>query len=357
MKRTLSLLLSAALSLSLLSGCGLFGSGSGSGSASQPDGSGSGSSSSSQGEVQQPATEINFMVLNGPTGVGAAWLMDNYGADSAPEDALFTLNTTVTADNSDVTANLINRSADIAALSTNVAANLFAKSDGSIQVLAVNTLGVLYILEKGDTVQSMADLAGKTLLAPSTGKGANPEYILNYLLEQNGVDPSQVDIQWMTPQEITAQMTSSEAGICMLPVPAATALLIQDSGVREALSLSDVWDELEQGSLPMGCIVARTEFVEENPDVVEDFLTRYADSITYMTDPENLEAAAELVAKYQITANAAVAQTAIPQCNLTCVTGEEMKNMLEQYYQVLFQADPDSIGGSLPYDSFYYGVA
>ncbi len=353
MKRTLSLLLSAALSLSLLSGCGLFG---GSGSGSQSGSSGSGSTSSSQGEVQQPATEINFMVLNGPTGVGAAWLIEHYGQDSAAEDALFTLNTTVTADNSDVTANLVNRSADIAALSTNVAANLSAKSDGAIQVLAVNTLGVLYILEKGDTVQSMADLAGKTLLAPSTGKGANPEYILNYLLEQNGVAPSQVDIQWMTPQEITAQMTSSEAGICMLPVPAATALLIQDSGVREALSLSQVWDELDQGSLPMGCIVARTEFIEENPQVVEDFLAKYAESIAYMTDPENLEAAAQLVAEQEITANAAVAQAAIPQCNLTCVTGEEMKNMLERYYQVLFQADPDSIGGSLPYDSFYYGV-
>ena len=353
MKRTLSLLLSAALSLSLLSGCGLFG---GSGSGSQSGSSGSGSTSSSQGEVQQPATEINFMVLNGPTGVGAAWLIEHYGQDSAAEDALFTLNTTVTADNSDVTANLVNRSADIAALSTNVAANLSAKSDGAIQVLAVNTLGVLYILEKGDTVQSMADLAGKTLLAPSTGKGANPEYILNYLLEQNDVDPAQVDIQWMTPQEITAQMTSSEAGICMLPVPAATALLIQDSGVREALSLSQVWDELDQGSLPMGCIVARTEFIEENPQVVEDFLAKYAESIAYMTDPENLEAAAQLVAEQEITANAAVAQAAIPQCNLTCVTGEEMKNMLERYYQVLFQADPDSIGGSLPYDSFYYGV-
>ena len=168
--------------------------------------------------------------------------------------------------------------------------------------------------------------------------------------------PSQVDIQWMTPQEITAQMTSSEAGICMLPVPAATALLIQDSGVREALSLSQVWDELDQGSLPMGCIVARTEFIEENPQVVEDFLAKYAESIAYMTDPENLEAAAQLVAEQEITANAAVAQAAIPQCNLTCVTGEEMKNMLERYYQVLFQADPDSIGGSLPYDSFYYGV-
>ena len=353
MKRTLSLLLAAALSLGLLAGCGR--SGSSSSGSSQPEGSG-GSSSSGSSQERQPAEEIDFMVLNGPTGVGASWLLDNYSLENAPEDAPFALNATVVADNSEVTAALINCSADIAALSTNVAANLSAKSDGAIQVLAVNTLGVLYILEKGDSVQSMADLAGKTLLAPSTGKGANPEYILNYLLEQNGVDPSQVDIQWMTPQEITARMASSEAGICMLPVPAATALLIQDSGVREALSLSDVWDELDQGSLPMGCIVARTEFVEENPDVVEDFLAKYADSITYMTDPENLEAAAELVAKFQITANAAVAQAAIPQCNLTCVTGEEMKNMLEQYYQVLFQADPDSIGGSLPYDSFYYGV-
>ena len=355
MKRTLSLLLAAALSLSLLSGCGLFGSGSGSGSGSQPGGSGAGSSA----DVSQPGTpapEIDFMVLNGPTGVGAAWLMANYETGGAPEDAPFTLNHVVTADNSEVTNTLIKGDADIAALSTNVAANLAAKSDGAIQVLAVNTLGVLYILEKGESVSSMAELRGKTLLAPSTGKGANPEYILNYLLEQNDVDPAQVDIQWMTPQEITAQMTSSEAGICMLPVPAATALLIQDSGVRQALSLSDEWDKLEQGSLPMGCIVGRTAFIEENPELVDAFLALYGQSIEYMADPANLEEAAGLVAQFEITANAAVAKTAIPQCNLTCVTGEERKLMLEQYYQVLFQANPDSIGGTLPYDSFYYGA-
>ena len=179
---------------------------------------------------------------------------------------------------------------------------------------------------------------------------------LNYLLEQSGVDPAQVDIQWMTPQEITAQMTTSEAGICMLPVPAATALLLQDSGVRQALSLSEEWDKLERGSLPMGCIVARTEFVEEKPELVESFLDLYEDSISFMSDPNNLEEAAALAARQQITASEAVAQAAIPQCNLTFVTGEEMKNLLEQYYSVLFQANPDSIGGSLPYDSFYYGV-
>ena len=354
MKRTLSLLLAAALSLGLLAGCGR--SGSSSSGSSQPEGSG-GSSSSGSSQERQPAEEIDFMVLNGPTGVGASWLLDNYSLENAPEDAPFALNATVVADNSEVTAALINRSADIAALSTNVAANLSAKSDGAIQVLAVNTLGVLYILEKGDSVQSMADLAGKTLLAPSTGKGANPEYILNYLLEQSGVDPTQVDIQWMTPQEITAQMTTSEAGICMLPVPAATALLLQDSGVRQALSLSEEWDSLGAGPLPMGCLVVRTAYLEEHPQEVERFLTAYGQSIQFMSDPDNLDQAAQLVAQFQITPSEQVAAAAIPQCNLTFLTGQEMRDVLESYYAVLFQAAPDSIGGGLPYDAFYYGLS
>ena len=158
------------------------------------------------------------MVLSGPTGVGAAYLVDSYAAGSAPTDAPFTLNTTVVADNNQVTDALVNGSADVAAIATNVAANLYTKSDGAIQVLAVNTLGVLYILEKGDSVHSMADLRGKTIYA--TGQGANPEYVLDHLLTANGVDPSTLDIQWMTAQEVSAKMVSSEQAICMLPVPA-----------------------------------------------------------------------------------------------------------------------------------------
>ena len=294
------------------------------------------------------------MVLSGPTGVGAAYLMDNYSVENPPEDAPFLLSTTVEADNQVVSASLINGDADIAALATNVAASLVNQSDGAIQVLAVNTLGVLYILEKGDTVQSMADLAGKTVYA--TGEGANPEYVLNYLLTENGVDPAGVDIQWMTAQEVTAQMVSSEDGICMLPVPAATALMIQDSGVRQALSLTDEWSNVSDGELAMGCIVARTDYINENPQGVENFLSAYADSIAYMSDPDNLDEAAELVAQYGITANANIAKAAIPQCNLVYLTGDEMKSVLEAYYRVLFDADPSSIGGSLPYNSFYYGA-
>lgn len=352
LKKQLSLLLCGALMVSALAGCGNGGSSS---SASGSDStSGSQSASTSAGDTSQSEAYVlpDFMVLSGPTGVGAAKLMaDNEAAESYDKVAA---SSTVEADNQAVSSALINGDADIAAVATNVAATLVNKNPESIQVLAVNTLGVLYILEKGDTVTSMADLAGKTVYA--TGEGANPEYVLNYLLTENGVDPAGVDIQWMTAQEVTAQMVSSEDGICMLPVPAATALMIQDSGVREALSLSEEWSTVSDGELAMGCIVARTDYIEENPLGVENFLRAYEESIEYMSNPDNLEEAAELVAQYNITANANIAKAAIPQCNLVCLTGDEMKSVLEAYYQVLFDADPTSIGGALPDASFYYGA-
>jgi len=358
MKRTLSLLLTAALAFSLLAGCGPknppAGTSSSAPGSSQP-GSASSGQDSSQSAPQVDAPVIKFMALSGPTGVGASWLMEYYSAENAYPDMPFILDSTIVTDNKEVTDALVNKDVDIAAVATNVAANLYAKSDGAIQVLAVNTLGVLYILEKGDTVHNMADLAGKTLYAPSNTKGANPEHILNHLLEGNGVDPSDVNIEWLTPQEITAKITSSDAGICMLPVPAATALMVQDSAVREAISLSDAWKDLEGSELPMGCLVARTEFIEKSdPALIEAFIDLYGDSISFMEG--NLPDAAALVAKLGILPNEKVAEKAIPQCSLTFVTGQEMRTMLEDYYEILFQMEPKSIGGGLPYDSFYYGV-
>lgn len=293
------------------------------------------------------------MVLSGPTGAGAAKLLSDFDADAAASSIA---GYAVAAQNEEVTAALVSGDADIAAIATNVAASLYAKTDGAVEVLAVNTLGVLYILEKGNTVNAMSDLAGKTLLAPSTARGANPEYILSYLLQQNGVDPSEVDIQWMTPQEITAQMTSSESGICMLPVPAATALMVQDSGVREAVSLSLAWEDLNAGVLPMGCVAVRREYLEANPEAVETFLAEYEASINWVNDEANREEASEMVAELGIAPSAQVAAAAIPQCSLTFMKGAEMKNALESYYQVMFQADPASIGGAMPDDAFYYGV-
>lgn len=292
----------------------------------------------------------NLMVMSGPTGVGAAKLL----SDHAAGDVQVLASGTVVADNEAVTSALINGEADIAAIATNMASTLYNKMGGDLQVLAINTMGVLYIMEKGATLEKIEDLRGKTLYA--TGKGANPEYIINYLLTSNGVDPSEVNIQWMTAQEVTAAMVTSEDGICMLPVPAATALMIKDSDVREAISLSEEWDALGNGALAQGCIVARKSYVEANPQAVAEFLKAYEDSITYMKAAENRADAAALVAEHGITANAAIAAKAIDQCNLTYVVGQEMKDMLVSFLGVMYAANPASIGGKMPGDDFYYGV-
>jgi len=365
MKKKFALLLAAAMTLSALAGCGPKPGTSSSAPSSGSDTSAPGSSSvsstpagssseDSSADTSVPAVDaVEVMVLSGPTGVGAAQLITTHALNSNPHVAY---NFTVATENPEVVNALINGDADIAAVATNVASNLVNKTDGGVQVLAINTLGVLYILEKGDTVHTMSDLRGKTLYAPSTAKGSNPEFILNYLLEENDVDPDQVNIEWLTPQEITAKMASSDSGVCMLPVPAATALLLKDSGVREAISLSAEWDKLENGALAQGCIVARTDFIENNPDVIASFLADYEASVSYMNDEANRQQAADMVATLGITANAAIAAKAIPQCNLTYIAGGEMKDILESFCQIMYQADPASIGGAMPYDSFYYGA-
>lgn len=305
-------------------------------------------SNSDPDPIPVPTVDVHTMVISGPTGVGAAKMM----ADNAAKGADTPYTFTVAAGNEEVTPALANGEVDIACVATNLAGTLYNK-DVDIQVLAVNTLGVLYILEKGNTVTNVADLSGKTIYA--TGQGANPEYILKYVLSQNGLDPERdVDIQWMTPQEITAKMSSGASGVCMLPVPAATALLLKDSGVRQALDLTQEWDAVANSSLVMGCIVARTQFIEEHPEAVEAFLAEYAQSVNFMADPDNLDRAAEMVAQFNITANAAVAKAAIGSCNLTYLDGNAMRDAIQSYFEILFQANPASIGGSIPDDAFYY---
>lgn len=292
----------------------------------------------------------NVMVMSGPTGVGAARLISDW--ESGNSTAVGSVE--IVSDNEAVKNALISGSVDIAAVATNLAATLANKTGGGIQVLAINTLGVLYILERGNSVQTMADLAGKTLYA--TGQGANPEYILNYLLTNSGVDPASVDIQWMTAQEVIAKMATEEAAICMLPVPAATTLLVKYEDIRQAISLSQVWDMLGNGALAQGCIVVRREYAEQNPEAVAAFLDAYAESLDYMMNEANREVAAMLLAQYEITASAKIAQLAIPDCNLTFITGGAMKDILTRFYQVMYRADPASIGGAMPSDEFYYGA-
>ena len=340
--RLFTALLSAVLLLGLAA-CGK----------STPAASSSGAASSGTDasvSTQAPSDPVNVMVLSGPTGVGAARMMTPPATSVIAEPSPY--NFTVAAGNDEVTPAIAKGEVDIACIATNLAASLYNKDIG-IRVLAVNTLGVLYILEKGNTVTDVASLKGKTVY--TTGQGANPEYILDYLLTQNGLDPDKdVDIQFMTPQEVTAKMLQSTDGICMLPVPAATALLIKDAGVREVLNVSDEWDKVAPAPLVMGCVVARTDFMDEHPELVDKFMADYKASIDYMNDPANLAAAAKLVAANGITANEAIAQRAIPQCNLTCTTGDEMRGAIQSYFDILFTADPASIGGGNPDDDFYF---
>ena len=300
-------------------------------------------------EETQPQLDLpRVVVMSGPTGVGAVKMIQDWesGESTAVESV------EIVADNEAVKNALISGSADIAAVATNLAAILANKTGGGIQVMAINTLGVLYILERGNSVNSLTDLAGKTLYA--TGQGANPEYILNYLLTRNGVNPQLVNIQWMTAQEVIAKMATEEAAICMLPVPAATTVMAKYGDVREAVSLSAEWDKLGSGALAQGCIVVRTEYAQENPEAVAAFLDAYAASLDYVMNKDNLDAAARLVAQYGIAASPTIAKQAIPQCNLTFITGGAMKDILTRYYDVMMRADPASIGGAMPSDAFYY---
>lgn len=296
------------------------------------------------------AAEINLAVLSGPTGVGAAKLM----ADNDAGETENRYNVTVATDNSQVTALLVNGEVDMAAIATNVASNLYHKTDGDVQIAAINTLGVLYILGPAEEeINSLQDLCGKTLYA--TGQGANPQYVLDYLLKENDVDPeTELDIQWQAADEVTATMLSGKGEWCMLPVPAATALMAKSEGkITQKLSLSEEWDALKNGSqLAMGCIVVRSEFAAENPEAVKTFLAEYAASIEYVR--ENPEEMAQTVTDYGITPSAAIAQKAIPQCNLVCITGEDMRDTIQGYFEALCQNDAASIGGSIPDDGFYF---
>jgi len=293
--------------------------------------------------------KVRVSMLKGPTGLGAAKLMEDK-ADSP------TMEFTVLADPTEAVAGLTNGSIDIAALPTNLASTLYHKTDGGVQLLCLNTLGTLYILEKGETVKSLSDLEGKTVAA--YGQGANPEYVLNYLLDLEGVDAAKVDLQWKSStDEVAALMASGDAELCMLPVPAATTVLMQNEGVRTALDLNQIWEDSgASGVLTMGCVVVRTEFAAANPEAVQTFAEAYEASIAYMSDPANLDDAAALAEKHSIVPKAAVAKRALPDANLCYITGDDMIAGIQGYYEVLYAADPASIGGSIPDSAFYCAV-
>ena len=309
--------------------------------------------------AEEPAAEpfagedVNIAVLAGPTGIGASCLMEQNDAGETVNHYNFT----VTSANDEVVAGLTSGEFDMAAIATNVAANLYNKTSGGVTVVAVNTLGVLYILENGDSVQGVADLAGRTIYC--TGQGANPEYVLEYILTENGLtyslDGSDADVQlvFLESAALTAGMASGEYDLCMLPVPAVTSVQVQNADVRTALDLTAEWNAVApEGQLAMGCIAVRTEWLAGHQEAVDAFLTEYAASIAAVQ--ADAAHAGELCEQYGIVAKAAIATKAIPSCNLTFISGADLEGTLNPYYGVLYAANPASIGGALPGSDLYY---
>lgn len=292
---------------------------------------------------------VRIAGLKGPTTMGLVNLLDMEQQGTAALD--YDLQLYGTAD--EIVPGLIKGELDMAAIPANLAAALYQKTKGGIQVMAVNTLGVLYVVEKGDTVHSMADLAGRTIL--STGKGTTPEYLLRYLLEKNGLDPDKdVKIQYCSEAtEVTAQMAAAQKdAIAVLPQPYVTAAGMKDPSLRVALDLTAEWDKVSDSQLVTGVTVVRIQYAQEHPDVVEAFLQEYAQSVR--TANADLDRTAALCEQQGVVAKAAIAKKALPACNIVCRTGDEMQKDVSAYLSVLCAADPAAVGGKLPDEGFYW---
>lgn len=310
-------------------------------------------SAEAETEQTQPAekVDINLAALSGPTALGMLDLLEKNDNGEAANN----YNVTIASAPDEVTGKIISGELDIAAVPTNVAATLYNKTEGQVQIAALNTMGVLYILETGDTIHSVADLAGKTIY--STGQGSTPEYALNLVLEKNGLTPG-TDVQVVYKAdntEIAPLLASGEAEVALLPQPFVTSVLAQNQNVRVALDMTEEWDKAVNGEsgLTMGCVVVRKDFAEQNREALDRFLDEYKQSVETVTSEEGLAHAAELAEKYNIV-KAAVAEKAIPECNIVFVEGDEMQKIAGGFLQVLFDANPQAVGGQLPNDDFYY---
>ncbi|MBE5804588.1 MAG: ABC transporter substrate-binding protein [Clostridiales bacterium] len=289
---------------------------------------------------------VNVYALKGPTGIGLVKVMnDNDGA----------YNFTLAGAPEEVVAAVASGSADIAAVPTNLAATLNVKTAGKVQLVALNTLGVLHILTSDPEIQTLADLEGKTIWA--TGQGSTPEYVLSYILEANGLT-DKVTVEYLAEHaELATQAASGMVDIAMLPEPNVTSVLTQNADFRIALDVTELFnqaaaDKGENAVLSMGCVIVNKEWAANNADKLAAFMEAYAASVEFVNT--NVDEASQMVEAQGIIPKAAVARKAIPNCHIVFITGEEMKSQIAPFFQVLYNANPKSVGGELPGEDFYY---
>lgn len=349
MKKIMAVLLSAVLSISLFAGCA-GGSGSSS-SASEPAASAPEESAASESLAADVKTTMRVASMKGPTSIGLVKLMDDAEQGTTANDYNFEI--VGTAD--EIVPKLTKGEIDLAAIPANLASVLYSKTEGSISVLAVNTLGVLYLVETGDTIHSVADLKGKTIY--STGKGTTPEYVLNYVLSANHLDPQKdVTVEYKSEAtEVAALLSQDQNAIAMLPQPYVATVQAKNENLRVALNMTEEWDKVQgenKSALITGVVVARKDFIGNNPEALDMFLNEYRTSTAFAN--ENVDECAQLTEKYGIVPAAAIAKKAIPYCNITFMENGEMKEKLSGYLQALYDQNPQAVGGKLPDDAFYF---
>ncbi len=343
-KRFLSLLLAAALSVAVFTGC----------SDSKDDTKNETTTTSSEetttadNSQKSEKIDINMAVLKGPTAIGfiKAW------EDSDKNAAANNYKVTAYGAADEISAGMIKGEIDVAAVPCNLASVLYNKTNGEIQVAAINTLGVLYMVTTGEELDSIADLKGKTIY--STGQGTTPEYTLNYILTKNGLTPgTDVTIEYKTEAtEIASLLSENSDAIAMLPQPYVTTVLLKNENAKIIFDMTEEWSKVsDNASLVTGVVIVRKEFVEEHKEAFDALMKDYENSASYVND--NVEEAAALVESHDIFA-ANVAKQAIPYCNITFKTGDEMKTDINAYLTVLHDANPASVGGTLPDNNFFY---
>lgn len=300
------------------------------------------------GQKETETVTIRIGSLKGPTSMGLVSLMDQTKNGEAGQNYEFTM--AAAAD--EINAAFLKGDLDIVLIPANVASVLYHKTEGQIAVVDINTLGVLYLLESKETVSSVADLAGRTVYLP--GKGTTPDYALQYLLEENGVEIGEVDLQYKSEAaEVISALSEEPDALGLLPQPAATTACMQQKDLRIALDLTEEWDKVTMdSSLVTGVTAVRREFLEQNESAVQAFVQDHMESAQFAN--ENVEEAAELVAALEIVPKATVAAQAIPYCNITCLTGKDLRTALSGYLDVLAGQNPEAVGGKVPSDDFYY---
>lgn len=288
---------------------------------------------------------INVAVLNGTTGFGMAHLMNETKDVSTNPTYNFSVETDATV----IRDALINGSVDIAAVPTNLASVLYNKTNGGVKVLALNTLGVLYVVENGSSITSLSDLEGKTVYCPAT----NPEYIFKYICSAAGVNV-EISTEYAQPAALMNAVAGGIVDIAVLPEPVLSVATGKNANLRVALDLTEIWENTTgNNSLVQGCLVARTEFIECHSDEISEFLKKYKASIEFLNS-NPAQAAAMTVDLGIYAGNAAIAEKAIPKCNIVYIDGESMKAPLSDFLSAMLGVSAASIGGAVPDDNFYY---